>query len=144
MIEWRLLEVEQELVLRWVRVTIWWVVLLIRRRKACYNHNINQEPNAGGDSKLLCKQWFRRLREGAPPPEKKTTKVWHMSKLGLPYLLRSLVWTKKSLDEFSYCLPYLPIQKVWTFFNWSLTLNIYFLTFVLLVNNNARYHQGHL
>ena len=26
------------------------VALLIRRRKACYDHNINQEPNAGGDS----------------------------------------------------------------------------------------------
>ena len=52
---------------------------------------------------------------------------------------------KKSLDKYFYCLPYLPIQKVWTFFNWSLSLNVYFLTFVriLLVNNHARYHQGH-
>ena len=61
MIEWRLFEVKQhkyKLVLGWV--TIWWVVLLIRRRKACYDHNINQEPNAGGDSKL----WYRRLISG--------------------------------------------------------------------------------
>ena len=69
-----------------------------------------------------------------------------MSELGLPYLPSSLVWTKKSLDKYSYCLPYLPIQKVWTFLNWSLSLNIYFLTFVriLLVNNHAIYNQGHL
>ena len=49
MIEWRLFEVKQhkyKLVLGWV--TIWWVVLLIRRRKAYYDHNISQEPNAGG------------------------------------------------------------------------------------------------
>ena len=26
--------------------------------------NLNQEPNAGGDSKQLCKQWFRRLTSG--------------------------------------------------------------------------------
>ena len=51
MIEWRLLEVKQhkyKLGLGWV--TIWWVVILIRRRKECYDHNINQEPNARGDS----------------------------------------------------------------------------------------------
>ena len=49
--QWRLYEVKQhkyKLVLGWV--TICWVVLLIRRQKACYDHNINQEPNAGGDS----------------------------------------------------------------------------------------------
>ena len=64
---------------------------------------------------------------------KKIRKFGHM---GLPYLPRSLVWTKKSLDKYPYCLPYLPIQKVWTFLNWSLSLNVYFLTFVriLLVN----------
>ena len=65
MIDWRLFEVKQhnyKLVLGWV--SIWWVVLLIRCRKACYNHNIDQEPNAGGDSWLLCKQWFRRLTSG--------------------------------------------------------------------------------
>ena len=65
MIEWRLFEVKQhkyKLVLGWV--TIWWVVLLIRRRKACYDHNINQEPYTGGDSKQLCKQWLRRLTSG--------------------------------------------------------------------------------
>ena len=62
MIEWRLFEVKQhkyKLVLGWV--TIWWVVLLIQRRKACYDHNINQEPNTGGGSYQSCKQWFRRL-----------------------------------------------------------------------------------
>ena len=59
MIKWMLFEVKQhkyKLVLGWV--TIWWVVLHIKRRKACYDHNINQERNAGGDSKQLCKQWF--------------------------------------------------------------------------------------
>ena len=83
------------------------------------------------------------LRGGS---QKKLRKFGHTSKLGLPYLPRSLVWTKKSLDKYSYCLPYLPIQKVWTFLNWRLPLNVYFLTFVriLLVNNHARYHQGHL
>ena len=40
------------------------IVLLIRRRKACYNHNINQEHYAGGDSKQLCKHWFRGLNSG--------------------------------------------------------------------------------
>ena len=54
-----------------------------------------------------------------------------MSELGLPYLPRSQVWTKKSLDKYSYCLPYLPIQKVWTFFNWSLPLNVYFAYFFM-------------
>ena len=78
--------------------------------------------------------------------KKRLRKFGHMSKLDLPYLPSSLVWTKKSLDIYSYCLPYLPIQKVWTFLNWSLSLSVYFLTFVmiLLVNNHARYHQGHL
>ena len=77
---------------------------------------------------------------------KKTQHNGHMSKRGLPYLPSSLVWTNISLDKYSYCLLYLPIQKVWTFFNLSLSLNIYFLTFVriLFVNNHARYHQGHL
>ena len=46
MIEWKLFEVKQhkyKLVLGWVTI---WVVLLIRRQKACYDYNINQEPNA--------------------------------------------------------------------------------------------------
>ena len=55
------------------------------------------------------------IREGSQ--KKKLRKFGHMSELGLPYLPSSLVWTKKSLDKYSYCLPYLPIQKVWTFFN---------------------------
>ena len=38
------LQHKYKLVLGWV--TIWWVVLLIWRRKACYDHNINQEPYA--------------------------------------------------------------------------------------------------
>ena len=76
----------------------------------------------------------------------KIRKFGHMSKLGLPYLPNTLVWTKISLDKYSYCLPYLPIQKVWTFLYRILSLNIYILTFVwiLLVNNHVRYHQGHL
>ena len=45
-------------------VTIWWVVLLRGQRKACCDHNINQEPNAGGDSWQLCKGLFRRLTNG--------------------------------------------------------------------------------
>ena len=51
MIERRLFEVKQhkyKLVLGCV--SILWVGLLIRRREACYDHFINQEPNAGGDS----------------------------------------------------------------------------------------------
>ena len=60
-------------------------------------------------------------------------------------------YLKPSMDknkfwQVLYFLPYLPIQKVWTFLNGSLFLNAYFLTFVriLLDNNHARYHQGHL
>ena len=49
--------------------------------------------------------------------KKKLRNFGHMSKLGVPYLPSSLVWTKISLDKYSYCLPYLPIQKVWTFSN---------------------------
>ena len=68
----------------------------------------------------------------------------YMSKLGLPYLPSRLIWTKISLDKYSYCLPYVPIQKVWKFLHWSLYLNIYLLTCVriLLVNNHVRYHQA--
>ena len=88
--------------------------------------------------------WQLPLGEG--PKKKKLRKFGHMPKLGLPYLPSSLVWTKKSLDMYSYCLPYLPIQKVWTFLYRILSLNICILTFVriLLVNNHVRYHQGPL
>ena len=61
MIEWRLFEVKQhkyKLVLGWM--TIWLVVYLIRRLnflpeilQACYDHNINQEPNTGVYSKAI-------------------------------------------------------------------------------------------
>ena len=47
--------------------------------------------------------------------------VWpnlSLSKLGVPYLPWSLVWTKIGLDK-----PYLPTQTVWTFWNQSLLLN---------------------
>ena len=66
-----------------------------------------------------------------------------MYKLGLPYLPSTLVWTRISLDKYTYFVPNLPIQKVWTFFNSSLFLNIYFLTFVriLLLKNQVKYHQ---
>ena len=76
--------------------------------------------------------------------KKEIRKFGHMFKLGLPHLPSSLVWTKISLDKYSYCLPYVPIQKVWKFLHWSLYLNIYLLTCVriLLVNNHVRYHQG--
>ena len=33
-------------------------------------------------------------------PKKKLRKYGHMSKLGLPYLPSTLVWTKKSLDKY--------------------------------------------
>ena len=51
-----------------------------------------------------------RIREGSN--KKKLRKFGHVSKLGLPYLPRTQVWTKISLDMCSYCLPYLPIRKV--------------------------------
>ena len=71
-------------------------------------------------------------------PIKQITKVWtYMSKLGLPYLPRTLVWTKINLVKYSYCQPYLHIQKVWTISDKSLFLNVYFLTFVrILLGNN--------
>ena len=49
--------------------------------------------------------------------KKKLRNFGHMSKLGVPYLPSSLVWTKIGLDKYSYCLPYLPTQKGWTFSN---------------------------
>ena len=66
----------------------------------------------------------------------------HMSKLGLPYLLSTQLWTKIGLDKYSYCLPYLPIQKVWSFSNHSVFLKVHFLTFVMIlfVNIQVRYH----
>ena len=48
---------------------------------------------------------------------KKLRNFGHMFKLGLSYLPSTLVWTKISFDICSYCLPYLPIQKVWTVSN---------------------------
>ena len=57
-----------------------------------------------------------------------------MSKLGLPYLPSSLVWTKKSLDMYSYCLPYLPIQKVWTFLYRILSLNIGYYWLIIMLD----------
>ena len=42
-----------------------------------------------------------------------------MSKLDQPNLPSTLVWTKISLDKYSYCLPYLPIQNVWDSPEWS-------------------------
>ena len=48
-------------------------------------------------------------------PKKKLRKFGHMSKLGVPYLPCSLVWTKMNLDKYSSVYPtYLP-KKVWTF-----------------------------
>ena len=69
-----------------------------------------------------------------------------MFKLGVPYLRSSLVWTKKGLDKYSYCLPNLPIQKVWTFWNLSVFLNVHVLIFVRipLVNIQVEYFEGHL
>ena len=50
-------------------------------------------------------------------PKKKIRNFGHMSKIGLPYLPSTLVWTKKKFGQVSPCLPYLPFQKVWTFWN---------------------------
>ena len=57
-----------------------------------------------------------------------------MSKLGLPDLPSSLVWTKKSLDMYSYCLPYLPIKKVWTFLYQILSLNIGYYWLIIMLD----------
>ena len=57
-----------------------------------------------------------------------------MSELGLPYLPSSLVWTKKSLDMYSYCLPYLPIKKVWTFLYQILSLNIGYYWLIIMLD----------
>ena len=38
-------------------------------------------------------------------PKKKTTKVLTYVKLGPPYVPSSLVWTKKSLDKYSFVYP---------------------------------------
>ena len=83
------------------------------------------------------------LRNGL---KKKLRNFGHMSKLGVPYLPSSLVWTKIGLDKYSYCLPNLPIQKVWTFWNLSVFLNVHFLIFVRipLVNIQVEYYEGHL
>ena len=44
---------------------------------------------------LFCKSWSEHpLREGS---QKKLRKFGHMSKLSLPYLPRSIVWTKKKV-----------------------------------------------
>ena len=42
---------------------------------------------------------------GKPSIKKKLRKFGHMSKLGLPYLPRTLVWTKISLDKYSIFYP---------------------------------------
>ena len=41
---------------------------------------------------------YRQLRRGSQ--KKQLRKYGHMSKLGLPYLPSTLVWTKKSLDKY--------------------------------------------
>ena len=53
---------------------------------------------------------------------------------------------KNKFGQVRYGLPYLPIQKVWTFSNESLLLNHMFSNFVkiLVVNNQVKYDQGHL
>ena len=69
------------------------------------------------------------------PPQKKLRKFGHMSKLGVPYLPCSLVWTKMNLDKYSSVYPtYLPkkfghfgpkvcywiLKNLITFFFWRL------------------------
>ena len=51
------------------------------------------------------------FREGS---NKKKKKFGHMPKLGLPYLPRTLIWTKIVWANV-FLLPYLPSQLVWTF-----------------------------
>ena len=72
MIVWRLFEVKQhkcKLVLGWV--TIWWVVLLIRRLKfpawnptGMLRSRSTKSLTLEDSLKLLCKQWLRRLTSG--------------------------------------------------------------------------------
>ena len=57
-----------------------------------------------------------------------------MSKIGLPYLPSTLVWTKKKFGQVSPCLPYLPFQKVWTF--WNKKLLVIFTLFSQVFNKN--------
>ena len=53
---------------------------------------------------------------------------------------------KNKFGQVLYFLPYLPIQKVWTFWKLSLVINVYFLNFarILVVNNQVKYYQGPL
>ena len=73
--------------------------------------------------------------------QKKAMKFWKYFQIGCT-IPSSLVWIKIGLDKYSYCLPYLPTQKGWTFSNWSVFLNIHFLTFerILLVNIQVKYY----
>ena len=53
-----------------------------------------------------------------------------MSKISLPYLPSTLVWTKKKFGQVSPCLPYLPFQKVLTFWNKKLLVIITLFSYV--------------
>ena len=56
------------------------------------------------------------------PPKKKLQKFGHMSKVALPYLPIPPGMDKVQFGHKFFCLPYLPIQLVWTFWNQSLLL----------------------
>ena len=90
--------------------------------------------------KLMC----LFLTKGRVP--KKLRKFGHMSELGLPYLPRSLVWTKKVWESTPIVYPTYLFKMFGNFLIEILSLHEYFLTFVriLLVDNHARHYQGHL
>ena len=56
------------------------------------------------------------------PPKKKLQKFGHMSKVALPYLPIPPGMDKVQFGHKFFCLPYLPIQLVWTFWNQNLFL----------------------
>ena len=73
--------------------------------------------------------------------QRRTQNFGHISKLGLPYLRRSLKWTKISQDK---CFSdYLPSEFGWTFWNQTLLLDINFVR-ILLVNNQVKNYKRHI
>ena len=57
--------------------------------------------------------------------KRKLQNFGHMSKIGLPYVPCTLIWTKKKVGQVLFCLPYLPTQKVWTF--WVCSISTHFV-----------------
>ena len=72
----------------------------------CGQNNINVDIPANGfniPNENL--NYLNKICSKGSLPKKKLRKFGHMSKLGLPYLPGSLVWTKKSLDKYSTFYP---------------------------------------